>query len=264
MTPTVSIGLMGTTPADVLRRLAPRVEQLGFGALWLNDVPGGDSLTGLRATAEVTGSLRLATGVIPVDRRPAASLDLSGLPPARTSLGIGSGAAAKPLGLVRDAVRALRERTSAEIVVGALGPRMRRMAAEESDGVLLNWLTPDAAGIAMRELDADAAAALRSGVRGVLYIRTIIEPAARAQLETEASKYGSFPSYAANFARLGFEAIDATIDDAEGLAAYLREPAGVDGERAPDEIVLRAITPNSTLRELESFVEHAAGWIRAD
>ncbi|GAA1847354.1 LLM class flavin-dependent oxidoreductase [Agromyces salentinus] len=260
MSQAVSLGLMGSTPADVIRALAPRLERLGFDALWLNDVPGGDSLAGLRVAAEATATLRLATGVIPVDRRPADSLDLDGLPAERTTIGIGSGGAARPLGLVRDAVHRLRERTSASVVVGALGPRMRRLAAEESDGVLLNWLTPDAAAEAMRDLTADSAAAGRHDVRGILYVRTIVEAAARPNLVVEAAKYDSFPSYAANFERLGFAAIDATIDGAEGLAAYLRAP---DEGSSVDEIVLRAITPSGSSTELEAFAERAASWIQA-
>ena len=138
----LSIGLTGTTDADTIRALAPRIERLGFSALWLNDVPGGDSLEGLRIAAAATGTLRLATGVIPLDRRPADSLDLAGLPVDRTTIGIGSGGAPHPLALVRDGIATLREATEAAIVVGALGPRMRRLAAEQADGVLYNWLTP--------------------------------------------------------------------------------------------------------------------------
>jgi len=95
----------------------------------------------------------------------------------------------------------------------------------------------------------------------VLYVRTIVEQAARASLEAEASKYDGVPSYAANFARLGFAAIDATIADPAGLAAY------ADARRRHvDEIVLRAITPSApaaSLQELEAFVEHAATWMPA-
>ncbi|GAA1967519.1 LLM class flavin-dependent oxidoreductase [Agromyces allii] len=248
----VSIGLMGTTSPETLLALAPRIERLGFDALWLNDVPGGDSLAALRVAASVTSTLRLATGVIPVDRRPVDSLDLAGLPIERTSIGIGSGGAASPLAAVRDAIAGLRERTDASIVVGALGPRMRRLAAEVADGVLLNWLTPDAAATAMRELAADAAG---RSVRGVLYVRTIVDEAARPTLVAESAKYDAFPAYSANFDRLGFPAIDSTIDDASGLAAYAQASEPLD------EIVLRAITPGSTLAELESFVEHAAAWL---
>ena len=86
----VSIGLPGTTPAEHLRALAPRIERLGFSALWLNDLPNGDSLAGLRIVSAATETLRLATGVIPLDRRPADTLDLDGLPAGRTTIGIGS------------------------------------------------------------------------------------------------------------------------------------------------------------------------------
>ncbi|MET4159921.1 LLM class flavin-dependent oxidoreductase [Agromyces sp. PvR057] len=248
----VSIGLMGTTSADTLRALAPRIERLGFASLWLNDVPGGDSLAGLRVAASVTSTLRLATGVIPTDRRPAASLDLDGLPVERTAVGIGSGRADRPLAAVRDAIAELRERTEASIVVGALGPRMRRLAAEEADGVLLNWLTPDAAAAAMRDLAADA---VGRRVRGVLYVRTIVDEAARPMLQEESARYDAVPAYAANFDRLGFRAVESTIDHAAALTAYAEQTDALD------EVVLRAITPGATLAELESFVEHAAAWI---
>jgi alkanesulfonate monooxygenase SsuD/methylene tetrahydromethanopterin reductase-like flavin-dependent oxidoreductase (luciferase family) len=243
----VSIGLTGTTSAEVLRALAPRIERLGFSALWLNDTPRGDSLAGLRVAASVTERLRLATGVIPLDRRPVETLDLAGLPTERTIIGVGSGGARHPLTLVADGIAALRRVTDAAIVVGALGPRMRRLAAEQVDGVLFSWLTPDAAGAAMRELHAAAGG---RAVRGVLYVRTIVEDAARAALQAEADRYAAVPSYAANFARLSIRPIDATISAAADLAEF----------DVVDEIVLRAITPTGSLAELESFVEEAAGW----
>ena len=245
----VSLGLPGTTDRETLRALAPRLERLGFHALWLNDVPGGDSLAGLRAAGEVTDRLRLATGVIPLDRRPAATLDLAGLPAGRTTVGIGSGGSRHPLAVVADGIAELRARTDAAIAVGALGPRMRRLAARQADAVVLNWLTPAAAAGAMDELRRDAGD--RAGeVRGVLYVRTIVDGAARPALQREADRYGSFPSYAANFARLGVQPIDATIDRGATLAAY----------DVVDEVVLRAITEHGTLAELERFADAAAGW----
>ncbi|MGR2752677.1 LLM class flavin-dependent oxidoreductase [Agromyces arachidis] len=245
----VSIGLPGTTDHDVLRALAPRLERLGFDGLWLNDVPRGDSLTGVRAVADATTRLRLATGVIPLDRRPAATLDLSGAPADRLTVGIGSGGAHRPLALVADGVAELRARTDAEIAVGALGPRMRRLAAEQADAVLLNWLTPSAAEDAVRDLRRDAGD--RAGrVRAILYVRSIAEEGARPALQREADRYGGIASYAANFARLGVEPIAATIDGAESFAAY----------DVVDELVLRAVTAGGTLAELERFAEEAARW----
>jgi alkanesulfonate monooxygenase SsuD/methylene tetrahydromethanopterin reductase-like flavin-dependent oxidoreductase (luciferase family) len=245
----LSIGLPGTTDAAILRELAPRLERLGFDALWLNDVPGGDSLAGLRAVAEVTERLGLATGVIPLDRRPVEKLDLGGLPAERTTIGIGSGGAQHPLAVVTHGIAELRARTDAAIAVGALGPRMRRLAAEQADAVVLNWLTPYAAAHAVDDLHRDAGERV-GAVRSVLYVRTIVDGAARAALQREADRYGSYGTYAANFARLGVSPIDATIDRGSTLAAF----------DVVDEVVLRAITVGGTLVELEQFADEAARW----
>ncbi|MWB97281.1 LLM class flavin-dependent oxidoreductase [Agromyces seonyuensis] len=253
MTTGISIGLHGRTDAAVLRALAPRIEAAGFAGLWLNDVPGGDALAGLRAVAEVTETLRLGTGVIPLDRRPVDSLDLAGLPTARTTIGIGSGATARPVALVGDGIASLRERTDAAVVVGALGPRMRRLAAEHADGAVLNWLDPASASAQARELRRDAGALGRPG-RSILYARTIAACEAQGALEAEASAYASFPAYAANFDRLGIRAIDATVAGPDALRAYL------DADDAVEELVLRAITPTGSAEELTAFVMTTAEW----
>jgi alkanesulfonate monooxygenase SsuD/methylene tetrahydromethanopterin reductase-like flavin-dependent oxidoreductase (luciferase family) len=246
----VSIGIIGRTPLETVRALAPRIERLGFGTLWINDVPGGDSVAGLRVAAEVTSALGLATGVIPLDRRPVGSLDLGGLPVDRFTLGIGSGrVGVRPVEFVREALTTLRDMTDAPIVVGALGPRMRRLAAEQADGVLLNWLTPAAGGVTADELRRDADG---RPVRSTLYVRAIADEAARPELEREIARYESVPAYVANFERLGFRPAEATITEAERLADY------VDADL--DEIVLRAITPSNSLAELEQFVEETAEW----
>ncbi|WP_022888751.1 LLM class flavin-dependent oxidoreductase [Agromyces italicus] len=251
----VSFGIIGTTDGSTVAALAPRLERLGFATLWVNDVPGGDSLARLRVAADGTERLHLATGVIPIDRRPVATLDLVGLPAARTTLGIGSGRAERPLGLMRAGIAELRGRSEASVVLGALGPRMRRLAAERADGVLLNWLTPAAAATATAEQHAAAAAYGRSPADGrvVTYVRTIVDEAARPALEIEAHKYERVPAYAANFARLGTGALDATISSAARLADYL-----ADG--VADEVVVRAITPTNSLAELERFAETTAEW----
>jgi hypothetical protein len=81
-------------------------------------------------------------------------------------------------------------------------------------------------------------------------VRTIVDDAARPALQREADRYGSFASYAVNFARLGARPIDATIDRGSRLIAY----------DAVDEVVLRAVTAGGALAELEAFAEGAARW----
>jgi alkanesulfonate monooxygenase SsuD/methylene tetrahydromethanopterin reductase-like flavin-dependent oxidoreductase (luciferase family) len=258
----LSIGLAGSTESSIIRSLAPRIERLGFAGLWVNDTPDGDSLAALRIAAAATQRLQLATGVIPLDRRPAASLEFTGLPAERLTIGIGSGGANDALRLVREGIETIRRATDAAVVVGALGPRMRRLGARCADGVLLSWLTPDAARAAMADLrrdaqvsnardrDAQGRDAPRPDPRGILYARTIVDEAARPALEREAGRYDGYPAYAANFDRIGARAIDTTIDGRERLAE-------ID---VVDEIVLRAVTPTGSLDELEHFVEEAARW----
>ncbi|HAQ60275.1 MAG TPA: hypothetical protein DCR63_08010, partial [Microbacterium sp.] len=66
----VSIGLAASAGPDLVRGLAPTIEAAGFSALWVNDVPGADALPVIAAAAAVTERLVVATGVLPVDRRP--------------------------------------------------------------------------------------------------------------------------------------------------------------------------------------------------
>lgn len=247
----VSIGLPGATAPETVARVASTIEAAGFSALWINDTPNGDSLVGLHAAADVTSTLVLATGVIPVDRRSASDIlsGAAGLPMERLTIGIGSGSSKRGLELVGDAVAELRDGTAASVVVGALGPRMRRLAAERADGVLLNWLTPAAAADALADLHRDAAG---RPIRGVLYIRTAVDAAAIPALEAESARYDSSPAYAANLARIGAKAIDTTIAaiDPGTLAPRVDEYAAI-----VDEVVLRVITADSTSEQILAFID---------
>ncbi len=250
----LSIGLAGALDEAVLAHLAPIIESLGFRGLWLNDTPDGDALAGLSVASAVTSTLRLGTGVIPLDRRTPTEIlgALSGLPQWRLTIGVGSGAAQHALGMVARGVRELTERSEASIVVGALGPKMRRMAAQAADGALFNWLTPAAATDAMNDLHRDAHG---RDVRGVLYVRTAMTVDARGALRAESDRYGSRPKYAANFARIQASAIDTTIDGSVpgALAARVTEY-----EQRVDEVVLRAITAEQTLGSYIEFIEKVA------
>lgn len=244
----VSIGVAGALGPDAIAQLARAVEEAGFAGIWVNDTPDGDSLAALAAAAETTTTLALATGVVPVDRRPPAEIAARArdLPEDRLVLGIGSGGLrVGALDRVRDAVAVLREQTRARVLVGALGPRMRALAATDADGPLLSWLTPSAAA-------GQAAEARTAGGRAALYVRTALDEAANGRLAEEAGRYGSYRNYAANLARLGITAQDTVLwpetFDA-GIRAY---------RESVDEVVLRAITPADDLDELRRFVARAA------
>lgn len=257
----ISIGLPGILDAATIRALAPLIETAGFHALWLNDTPGGDSLAGLAVAADVTTTLTLAAGVIPVDRRPAPAIARSllalQLPADRTVIGLGSGSPADGVARVELAVATLRDATSAPILVGALGPRMRRLAAERADGVLLNWLTPAAAHDAADDLRRDAAGAPRPGAasrpaRAVLYARTAVDTEALPALTKEAKRYERIPSYAANLKRIGATAMDTTIRPGELVGRATEYTAALD------ELVLRAIVARPSVDSYRRFIEAVA------
>ncbi|MBX3100702.1 MAG: LLM class flavin-dependent oxidoreductase [Salinibacterium sp.] len=239
----LSIGLPGATPHGILEALAPQIEAAGFHALWLNDTPGGDALAGLAVAAQVTSSLVLGTGVIPLDRRPATGIlaALDGLPPDRLMLGIGTGAAKRGLTLIEESVAELRDGTTASIIVGALGPKTRALGARVADGLLLNWLTPEAAAIQRAELVETADASTPA----ILYVRTALAADALPALRAEAARYGGYPSYAANFERIGATPLETTIQELGRVSDYLA---------VVDELVLRVITREPTLAEYERFL----------
>jgi alkanesulfonate monooxygenase SsuD/methylene tetrahydromethanopterin reductase-like flavin-dependent oxidoreductase (luciferase family) len=259
-TSNMGFGLTGFLDHAVVRELAPRIEEAGFRTLWINDPPDGDALAGLRVAAAVTSTIRLATGVIPVDRRTAESVVHAvrerDLPTDRLVIGIGSSKPPRPLRRVRDAIRVIKEGLNVPVVVGALGPRMRRLGVQESDGVLLNWLTPDGARAAMADKKRDLAETGKERAEVGLYIRVALGAPANARLRAEAARYEGIPSYAANFARLGFSAMETAV--AAGEPEDVRE--GLDAfSGTVDEAVVRAVTGTDALPEYLALLDAIMG-----
>jgi alkanesulfonate monooxygenase SsuD/methylene tetrahydromethanopterin reductase-like flavin-dependent oxidoreductase (luciferase family) len=259
-TSNMGFGLTGFLDHAVVRELAPRIEDAGFRTLWINDPPNGDALAGLREAAAVTSKIRLATGVIPVDRRSAESIVHAvrerDLPADRLVIGIGSSRPPKPLQRIREAIRIVKDGLNVPVVVGALGPKMRRLGVRESDGVLLNWLTPDGARSAMADKERDLAETGMDRAEIGLYIRVALGATAIEKLHAEAARYESISSYAANFARLGISAMETAVaaehpeQVREGLAAF-------DG--TVDEAVVRAVTGSDALPEYLALLEAIVG-----
>jgi len=255
----LSYGITGDLDLDVVRRLAPTVERAGLRTLWVNQPAKGDALAVMAAAADATTTLRIASGVLPVDRLPAEDVvrrvrDL-GLPADRLVLGVGASARPSPLRTAREAIATLTDGLGVPVVLGALGPRMRRLAALESAGLLLNWLTPSAAAAAVADRDRDVEGTAATP-EVALYVRCALGGEAHAVVRWEAERYAGIPAYAANFARLGFAPLDAAVlattgeDLRAGLAAY----TDVVGET-----VVRAVTGSGTLDEHLALVAALEG-----
>lgn len=250
----LSLGIAGSLGPAAGARVAVAAEQAGFHTLWVNDTADGDSLAVLAAAAAVTERIGLATGVIAVDRRSAddiaAAVASHDLPRARLTLGVGSGQLRQgALKAVRETVDTLRAEAALRVVVGALGPKMRALAVEHGDGVLLNWLTPETAAGQARE-----ARALVPDTSVILYARTSVDAAARGRRDAEAARYAGFPNYAANFERLGIDVLDTVLPRRDEDVAAGAETFAA----AVDELVLRAITPTDDVDAYLRFVDTAA------
>ena len=278
-------GIAAAVPAEVVRAAASEAESLGYDSLWVNDTPNGDGLSALAEAAAVTTVIRLGVGVIPLSRRspesiiaqirgagrsgdhegdagtgirargdsaPAAGLNL---PLDRLMLGIGSGSAPYALGRVRAGVRTLKEALDTSVFIAALGPRMSRLAGEEADGVLFNWLTAGFAREAVEWVRSGARDAGRATPTLSAYVRCALGEASARRLTVEAGHYAAVPSYAAHFERMGVSPVGTAI--AAGTPEELRRGlAAWDG--VLDEVVVRAITPHDTLDETLALVRAAA------
>jgi alkanesulfonate monooxygenase SsuD/methylene tetrahydromethanopterin reductase-like flavin-dependent oxidoreductase (luciferase family) len=255
----LGFGVVGSLDVTTVREIAKCAEEIGLHSLWFNETPEGDAVERMSAAASVTDRLVLGSGVINVDRKPArmivqairdAQLDES-----RIGIGIGASAKPSPLNTVRAATEELRSELSCPIVIGSLGPRMRQLGAEEGNGLLFNWLTPEHAAETTRTMRQQAAEAGNSPVESATYIRTALGEAALERLKSEGAKYSAIPSYAANLKRLGITAMESAVygtspeEVTEGIAAF-------DG--TVDHAIVRAITATDDVRDYLQLLDALA------
>ena len=240
----LGFGVTGSLPLETVRAIARRAGEIGLASLWFNETADGDALACAEVAFGESTSIVVGTGVIAVNRRPAPRIIREvmarNLPQDRLIVGIGSSAKPSPLSTVAENLAVLRSELSAKTVVGSLGPKMRKLGAERSNGLLFNWLPPEYAAETTATLREQAAAVGNSPVLAATYIRTALGDDALPRLRDEAARYSAAPSYAANFERLGITAMQSAVHapDAEGVRAGLQ---AFDG--TVDYVIVRAITP---------------------
>jgi alkanesulfonate monooxygenase SsuD/methylene tetrahydromethanopterin reductase-like flavin-dependent oxidoreductase (luciferase family) len=258
---TRGIGLAGETPLASIRAAALAAERAGYGSFWLSQPLHGSSLATLAQVATETRHIRLGVGAIPFTGLTAAQMvaqiDAHALPPERLRLGVGSGTGRGSLDRLRQGVAHLRSLMDVEIVVAPLGPKMCRLAGELADTVLLNWLTPVYAEQSARWVQDGAATAGRAVPVLACYVRCALgdEVEVRSRIEAECARYGSFPHYAAHFARQGVQPVETTIHASDAGALRRRlEPY----EAVLDEVIVRVITPHDSPQEVLALIEAAS------
>ena len=131
------------------------------------------------------------------------------------------------------------------IVLGALGPRMLRLAGEAADGAALNWCTPEQIAWSRDQVADGAARAGRdpAEVRIVEYIRVCVdedETTARRAYVRAILGYALVPpggskehGYRAHFARMGFDAALSDLEARRDRGAAQEELI----EHFPDELL---------------------------
>lgn len=261
-------GIASASSPDVIQASAKAAESLGYDSFWVNDTSSGDGVTALARAAAVTSHIQLGVGVIPLSRRTPVSIieqvrslttpkkdkELH-LPVGRLRLGVGSGSGPGGLERVRAGIQALKAALDIDIIIAALGPKMCRLAGEEADGVLFNWLTPEYARTLAGIVESGAAAAGRKPPERYAYVRVALGPDAMAGLAREAAVYAGIPAYAAHFARIGVTPMEASIavDTPDALQTALQVWDGV-----LDQLIVRAVTAHDTIEEFQALARAAA------
>ena len=223
---------------------------------WVNDLPQASGLASLGVAAQAA-AIEIGVGVLAVDRwdasQVAKAIEVAGIDPSRLTIGIGAGQLmVGAQAAVRRAAADLADRGVRRVVVGSLGPKLTRIGGEVADGVLLNWVSPAAAGELAGVAISGASASSRQPWIGS-YTRVAVARAAEERLRAECAAYEGYPAYARHFARIGVGAMETSaFGEREEVQRWLD---GFDG--ILDHVVVRAIAASETI---EGYLDvlHAA------
>jgi probable F420-dependent oxidoreductase len=197
---------------------AAELEELGWGALWLGDVFGGDVLADAGRLLDATSAMTVATGVLNLWAHDpatvaAAAAGLDGRHPGRFLLGLGvsspeSAASAgqvfrRPVERVAryldDLDGAPQPAPARRRVLGALGPKMLRLAARRAAGAHPFLVTPGHTAAARGLLGAGPLLAPHQAV-----VLDTDPGRARALIRASLALSLTQPHYQGNLRRLGF------------------------------------------------------------
>jgi probable F420-dependent oxidoreductase len=210
-------------PAARAQEAAREIEKLGYRALWIPEAFGREALTNAGLLLAGTERLVVATGIANVWARDAMAMaaaqkTLDEAYPGRFLLGIGVSHKPmvddlrghryqKPLSYMRDYLDAMDRVLSVAPapsipgtrVIGALHPKMLRLAAERTAGAHPYFVTPEHTKRAREILGGEALLAPEQAV-----VLETDPAAARAVARTHMATYLALPNYRRNLVSLGF------------------------------------------------------------
>ena len=184
---------------------ATELEELGYSTLWMAGNQG-NNLPQIGTVVRGTSRIGVASGILSVDRVPAAEVTaaytgLETTHPGRFVVGLGGAHGANPIATLNaylDEVDAVVPRS--ELILSALGPRMLELARDRAAGAYPYLVTPDYVASAREIL---------GGERQLAVLLNVIPEADPARAREIAREGGmrfltSVPGYAANLRRMGF------------------------------------------------------------
>jgi probable F420-dependent oxidoreductase len=204
--------------------LAPSLEGLGFGALWLGGSPSGD-LAVVEELLSATTTLIVATGIVNIwqsdPHEVAASFArIEGAYPGRFLLGVGAGhrEATKDYAMPYDTLVSYIDVLIADgvpgrsMVLAALGPKMLRLAADRTAGAH-PYLVPTSYTRQARQI---------LGPEPLLAVehKAVIEPdpgVAQAVARPRVRPYLGLVNYTSNLRRLGWQDADLADPGSDAL-----------------------------------------------
>lgn len=287
-------GHLDSMPIDEARAYARRVDELGFGTLWVPETVGREPFALLGLLAGETSSLRLGTSIVSIWGHDAqttrmAALTLQEATAGRFVLGLGVShphlaerlrghAFDRPLTRMREFLAAYRAGvykgpmpegwTEPPIILAALRERMLTLAASDADGAFPYLVTAER--LAWTRSVLDAAATDRRPLLAVS-MPAVLETdaaAARAAARAYLAPYLRTPAYQAGWEAQGFgpadwekpgsdRLVDAMVawGDVSDLHARVGELVGAGA----DHVAIIPLAPDGTTEHLAVLEALASG-----
>jgi probable F420-dependent oxidoreductase len=282
-------GHLDTLAVGQLIAYARRVEDLGFGALWVPDVVGREPFTTLGVLAAATERVALGTSIVSIwSRGPQttrmAAMTLQEASGGRFVLGLGvshphmaerlHGAHyERPLSRMREYVAGYRAakytgprdaaRPEPPVLLAALRERMLELSAREADGAFAYLVTPERVRWMRDRLDVAADRAIRPVLAVTVPFVNDTDPAtAREVARRYLVPYLRTPNYQASWEAQGFTAADWDKPGSERLvdamvawgdrAAFERRVADMRGA-GTDHVAMIPLAPDGSTEHLPTL-----------